>query len=91
MLSCRLKKLTCKNVADTTLKEPSHFRKLESKLCDNKTEIKIVKVEKMIEFIKTCHQCPRKFNFGHFVGSIILPPFCWGKIDFQKTLFRESG
>ena len=33
---------------------------LESKLCNNKTEAKNVKVAKTVEFIKTCDQCPRK-------------------------------
>ena len=33
----------------------------------------------MVELIKTCD--PRRFNFGHFLCSIIIPHscFCWGK------------
>ena len=56
-------------------KESSYFRMLESKLWHNKTETKNVKVAKMVEFIETCDQYPRKFNFGHFFSSIILPHF----------------
>ena len=55
---------------------------LEFKLWYNKTETKNVKVAKMVEFIKTCDQYPRKFNFGQFFSFIILPSF-WGKIDFK--------
>ena len=57
---------------------------LNLKIMANKTETKNVKVEKMVEFIKTCDQYPRKFNFGHFFSSIILPPL---KEIFLKTLF----
>ena len=45
------------------VKEPSHFSMLETKLWHNKTEIKNVKVAKMMEFIKTCDQYPCRFNF----------------------------
>ena len=47
---------------------------LEAKLWHNKTETKNVKVAKMAEFIKTCDQYPRRFNFGNFFNSIILLP-----------------
>ena len=43
------------------VKEPSHFIMLETKLWHNKTEIKNVKVAKMMEFIKTCDQYPCYF------------------------------
>ena len=46
---------------------------LEAKLCHNKTETKNAKVAKMVEFIKTCDQYPRRFKFGHFFNSIIRP------------------
>ena len=39
----------------------------------------------MVKFIKTCDQYPHKFHFGYFFSSIILTPFCEGKIDFQKN------
>ena len=52
-----------------------NFSRLESKLWHGKTETKNEKVAKMVEFIKTCDQYPRKFNFGHLFSSIILPPF----------------
>ena len=39
----------------------------ESKLWSNKTEIKNVKVAKMVEFLKTCVQYPYKFNFCHIL------------------------
>ena len=53
---------------------------------------KNVKVAKMVEFIKTCDQYAHRFNFGNFFNSIILlPRFCWGKIDLQKTLFGRNG
>ena len=57
----------------------------ESKLWHNKTEIKNVKLAKMVEFIKTCDQIPHKFNFGHFFSSIISPLFCWGKNKFSEN------
>ena len=53
------------------VKKPSHFSMLEVKLWHNKTETKNVKLAKMIEFIKTPN--PRRFNFGNFFYSIILP------------------
>ena len=46
---------------------------LKAELWHNKTETKNVKVAKMVEFIKTCDQYPRRFNFGNFFNSIILP------------------
>ena len=45
---------------------------LEAKLWYKKTETKNVKVVKMVEFIKTCNQYPRRFNFGNFFNSIIF-------------------
>ena len=57
-------------------KEPSHFSMLESKLWHNKTEIKNVKVAKMVEFIKTCDPC--RFYFCHFFCPIRLLPFLLG-------------
>ena len=39
----------------------------------NKTETKNVKVAKMVKFIKTYTLMPRKFNFGNFFNTIILP------------------
>ena len=45
---------------------------LQSKLWHKKTGTKNVKVAEMVEFIKTCDQYSRKFNFGHFFSSIIL-------------------
>ena len=56
-----------------------------------KQKQKNIKVAKMVEFIKTCEQYLLKFNFGNFFNSILLSPFCWGKIDLQKTLFERHG
>ena len=39
---------------------------LESKLWHNKTETKNVNVAKMVEFMKTYDEFPRRFNFGDF-------------------------
>ena len=39
---------------------------LESKLRYSKTESRNVEVAKMVEFIKTCDQYPRKFHFDLF-------------------------
>ena len=58
---------------------------LTSKLWHNKTETKIVKIAKMVEFIKTYNQYPCKFNFCHFVSSIIRPPFWWVKNRFSEN------
>ena len=49
-----------------------------------KTEIKNVKVAKIVKFIKTCDQYRRKFNFGKFFISIILP-FSAGENRFSKN------
>ena len=45
-----------------------------------------VMVAKMVEFVETCDQYLRRFNFGNFFNSIILlpppipvPRFCWEK------------
>ena len=46
---------------------------LEFNLWHNKTETKNVKVAKVVEFIKTCNQYPRRFTFGHFFSFVILP------------------
>ena len=51
----------------------------ESRLWYNKTETKNAKVAKMVEFIKTCDQYRRKFNFHHFFSSIISPVSARGK------------
>ena len=67
------------------VKEPSHFSMLETKLWHNKTEIKNVKVAKMMEFIKTCDQYPRRFNFCNLFNSIILPPVLLEK----KKMLRQ--
>ena len=33
-----------------------------------------------------------KFNFGHFFNFIILPPFCWGKLNLKKKhCLRKMG
>ena len=66
---------------------------LVTKLWHSKTETKNVKVAKMVELIKTCDQYPpRRFNFGNFFNSIILPHLSAGeKIDLQKTLFERNG
>ena len=44
----------------------------------------------MVEFTKTCNQYRHKLNVGHFFSSIILPPFCLKKIDFQKNAVRRN-
>ena len=74
------------------VKDPSHFSMLVTKLWHGKTESKNVKAAKMVEFIKTCDQCPpRRFNFGNFFNSIILPPpFCWGKNRSSENAVREE-
>ena len=59
---------------------------LESKLWHKKTETKNVKVAKMVEFIKTYNQYPCKFNFCHFISSIILP-----LSDEWKKCLEEMG
>ena len=62
---------------------------LKAKLLHNKTETKNVNVVKMVKFIKTCGQYPRRFNF---FKSIILPALSAGeKIDLQRTLFGRNG
>ena len=63
---------------------------LEAKLWHNKTETKNVKVAKMVEFILTCDQYPRRFKFGNFFNSLILPPFCWGKNRSSENAVREE-
>ena len=67
------------------VKEPSHFSMLETKLWHNKTEIKNVKVAKMMEFIKTCDQYPCRFNFCNLFNSITLPPVLLEK----KKMLRQ--
>ena len=44
-----------------------------------------VKVARMVEFIKTCDQYPRRFNFGNFFNSIIPRPLSAG----EKLIFRK--
>ena len=44
----------------------------------------------MVEFIKTCDQYPCKFNFDHFFQLRNPPPFCGGKMDFQKMSKNEG-
>ena len=51
----------------------------------------------VVEFIKTCDQYPRRFNFGNFfnsilVGLILVPPrpFCWGKNRSSGNAAREE-
>ena len=86
------------------VKEASHFSMLEAKLWHNKTEIKTVKVSKMVGFIRTCDQYPHKINFDNFFNSMILilpqrptpssspPPLsAREKIDLQKLLFGRNG
>ena len=65
------------------VKKPSHFSMLEVKLWHNKTETKNVNLAKMMEFIKTPN--PRRFNFGNFFYSIILPT------ADPKTLYGRNG
>ena len=70
---------------------------LEAKFWHNNTEIKNVKVEKMVEFIKTYDQYPRRFNFGNFFNSIIIlrppPPLLSAgeEIDLHKIFFARNG
>ena len=61
---------------------------LESKLWHNKIDTKNVKVAKKVEFIKTCDQYPRKFNFDHFFSSIILPLLYRGKNRSPENAVR---
>ena len=63
---------------------------LESRLWYNKIETKNVKVAKMMEFIKTYDQYPRKFNFGHFFSSIILPPFWTDSTFLLRNAFSSN-
>ena len=53
-----------------------------------KTETKTVKFGRMVQFIETYDQCPRKFNFSHFFSSIILCLSARGKIDFIENTAR---
>ena len=41
---------------------------LESELWHKRTETKNAKDARMVEFIKTCDNYPRKFNFGRFLA-----------------------
>ena len=78
------------------VKEPSHFSMLEAKLWHNETEIKNVKVAKIVEFIKTCDQYPRRFSFSNFCNSIIIPPspppppFCLGENRSSENAVRQE-
>ena len=69
----------------------AHFSMLDPELWHNKAESKNIKVAKMVEFIKTCDQYPRKFNFVHFFSSIIPPSFMLEEKVLQKTLFGWNG
>ena len=62
----------------------------ESKLWHNKTETKNVNVAKMVEFIKTCDEFPRRFNFGNLFNSVMLPPLCWRKNRSSENALREE-
>ena len=45
----------------------------------------------MVEFIKTCDQYPRTFNFGNFlVNSIILTPFWCRKNRSSENAVKEE-
>ena len=48
-----------------------------------------VKVAKMVEFIKTCEQYPRKFNFGQFSAPQPSPLSAWEKQIFSKRCSVE--
>ena len=63
---------------------------LESKLWHNKTETKNVNVAKMVEFIKTCDEFLRRFNFGNLFNSIMLPSLCWRKNRSSQNAVREE-
>ena len=63
---------------------------LESKLWHSKTETKNVNVAKMVEFIKTCDEFPRRFNFGNLFNSIMLPPLYWRKNRSSENAVREE-
>ena len=45
----------------------------------------------MIEFIKTCDQYPRTFNFGNFFNSIIfsLTLYAQEKIPSENTVWEK--
>ena len=67
---------------------------LEAKFWHNKTEIKSVKLAKMVEFIKTYDQYPPRFNFGNFFNSIIILLSLLSareKIDLHKMLSASYG
>ena len=71
------------------VKRPSSFSMLKTAACYIKTKNKNVKVTKMVEFIKTCDQIPRRFNFGTFFISIIVcPPF--GKNRSSENAVQEE-
>ena len=63
---------------------------LESKLWHNKTETKNVNVAKMVEFIKTYDEFPRRFNFGDLFNSIMQPPLCWRKNRSSENAVWEE-
>ena len=48
-------------------------------------KIKILIWHMMGEMVK------KWFNYGHFFSTVILPPFCCGKIDFKKICSGEMG
>ena len=81
MLSVKLKNIS------------AYFSMLESKLWHNKTEIKgwNVKAAKMVKFIKTCDHHPHKFNFGHFLSSIVHLLSAGGTLIVRKCCSGEMG
>ena len=44
----------------------------------------------MVEFIKTCDQYPRRFNFVNFFNSVTPPFFCWGKNRSLENTVQEE-
>ena len=47
---------------------------------------------KTVVLIKTCDQCPLKFNFKHFFSSLIVSPFsARGKKIFKKRCLGEMS
>ena len=72
------------------VKEPTHFSMSEAKLWHNKAEAECVKVAKMVEFIKTCDQYPRRFNFGNFFNSITPPSFLLGENRSSENAVWEE-
>ena len=80
--------LSCKIFIHYVKIKGVQLKKLHTSACLNLNYCK--NVAKMVQRIKTCDQYPREFDFGYFFSVTILPFFCWGKINFQKT-FGELG